>query len=38
MESNPCSKIQPLGIAYPVVGIIISGTDGTPGDGMHPRP
>ena len=30
---SPCRKIQLLGIAHPVVGIIISGTEGTPGDG-----
>ena len=36
--SNPCRKIQLLGIAHPVVGITISGTEGTPGDGTHPRP
>ena len=26
-----------LGIAHPVVGITISGTEGAPRDGMHPR-
>ena len=37
MGSNPCRKIQLLGIAHPVVGITISGTEDAPGDGMHPR-
>ena len=35
---NPCRKIQLLGISHPVVGIIISGTEGAPGYGTHPRP
>ena len=38
MGSNSCRIIQLLGIAHPVVGITISGTEGTPGDGMHLRP
>ena len=38
MESNPCRKIQLLGIAHPVVGITISGSEGLPGDGTHLRP
>ena len=38
MGSNPRRKIQLLGIAHPVVGITISGTEGLPGDGTHPRP
>ena len=38
MGSNPCRKIQLLGIAHPVVGITISGTEGVPRDGMHLRP
>ena len=38
MGSNPCRKIQLLGIAHPVVGLTISGTEGTPGDGTRPRP
>ena len=38
MESNPCRKIQLLGIAHPVVGITISGSEGLPEDGTHPRP
>ena len=38
MGSNPFRKIQLLGIVHPVVGITISGTEGTPEDGMHPRP
>ena len=38
MGSNPCRKIQLLGIAYPVVGITISGSEGLPRDGTHPRP
>ena len=33
MGSNPCRKIQLLGIAHPVVGITVSGTEGAPGDG-----
>ena len=35
--SNPCKKIQLLGIAHPVVGIKILGIKGAPGDGTHPR-
>ena len=38
MGSNPHRKIQLLGIAHPVVGITISGTEGLPGDGTHLRP
>ena len=38
MGSNPCRKIELLGIAHPVVGITISGTKGIPGDGTHLRP
>ena len=37
MGSNPCRKIQLLGIAHPVVGITILGTEGAPGDGTHQR-
>ena len=37
MGSNPCRKIQLLGIVHPVVGIKISDTKGAPGDGTHPR-
>ena len=37
MGSNPSRKIQLLGIAHTVVGITISGTEGAPGDGTHPR-
>ena len=37
MGSNPCRGIQLLGIAHPVVGITISGTEGTPRDGTHLR-
>ena len=37
MGSNPCRKIQLSGIAHLVVGITISGTEGAPGDGSHPR-
>ena len=36
--SNPCRIIPLLGIAHPVKGKIISGTEGSPGDGTHPRP
>ena len=36
--SSPCRKIGLLGIAYPVVGITISGTEGAPRDETHPRP
>ena len=38
MGSNPCRIIPLLGIAYPVEGKIILGTEGSLGDGMHPRP
>ena len=38
MGSNPCRKIQLLGIAHPVVGITISGFRGTKGDEVYPRP
>ena len=38
MGSNPCRIIQLLGIAHHVVGITLSGTEDTPGDGMHLRP
>ena len=38
MGSNPCRKIQLLGIAHPVVGITISGVGGTTGDKVHPGP
>ena len=38
MGSNPCRKIQLLGIVHPVVGIIILGTESAPEDGKHPRP
>ena len=37
MGSNPCRIIPLLGIAHPVEGKIISGTEGSPGDGTHPR-
>ena len=37
MGSNPRRKISLLGIAYPVKEKIISGTEGAPGDGTHPR-
>ena len=35
MGSNPCKKIQLLGIAHPIVGITISGTEGASGDGWN---
>ena len=38
MGSNPSRKIPLLGIAHLVEGKTISGTEDTPGDGMHPRP
>ena len=38
MRSNPSRKITLLGIANHVEGKTISGTEDTPGDGMHPRP
>ena len=37
MESNQCRIIPLLGIAHPVVGKIILGTEGSLGDGKHPR-
>ena len=37
MGSNLCRKIQLLAIVHPVVGMTISGTEGVPRDGMHPR-
>ena len=37
MESNPCRKISLLDIAHPVEGKNILGTEGSPGDGTHPR-
>ena len=37
MGSNPCRIIPLLGIAYPIEGKSISGTEGLPGDGTHPR-
>ena len=37
-EINPSRDPSSLlGIAHPVEGKIISGTEGSPGDGMHPR-
>ena len=38
MGSNPSRKIQLLGIAHPIVGVTISGTEGLPRDGIHLRP
>ena len=38
MGSNPCRKIQLLGIAHPIVGITISSVRGTIGDEAHPGP
>ena len=38
MGSNPCRKIPLLGVAHPVEGKTISGTEGTPGGGTHLRP
>ena len=38
MGSNPCRKIPLLGVAHPVEGKTISGNEGKPEDGMHPRP
>ena len=38
MGSNPSRKISLLGIAHPIEGKIISGTENGPGDGTHPRP
>ena len=37
MGSNPCKIIPLLGIAYLVEEKIISSTEGSPGDGTHPR-
>ena len=37
MGSNPCRIIPLLGIAHLVEGKIISGTEGSPGDGVHAR-
>ena len=37
MGSNPCRIIPLLGIAHPVEGKIILGTEGSPGDGTHSR-
>ena len=37
MGSNPCRIIPLLGFAHPVEGKIIPGTEGSPGDGTHPR-
>ena len=37
MRSNPYRIIPLLGIAYPVEGKIISGIEGSLGDGTHPR-
>ena len=37
MGSNPCRKIPLLGIAHSVEGKIISGTEGSPGDGTRSR-
>ena len=38
MRSNPSRNISLLGIAYPIEGKTISGTEDAPEDGMHPRP
>ena len=38
MGSNPCRIIPLLGIAHPVKGKTISGTEDAPGDETHPRP
>ena len=38
MGSNPCRKIQLLGIAHPFVGITIVGARGITGDEAHPGP
>ena len=35
MGSNPCRIIPLLGIAHPVEGKTISGTEEAPDDGMH---
>ena len=37
MGSNPCKIIPLLCIAHLVEGKIISGIEGSPGDGEHPR-
>ena len=37
MGSNPCRIIPLLGIAHPVEGKFVSGTEGSFGDGTHPR-
>ena len=37
MGSNSCRIIPLLGIAHLVEGKIISGTEGLPGDGTHPK-
>ena len=37
MGSNPCRIIPLLGIVHHVERKTISGTEGAPGDGMHPR-
>ena len=37
MGSNPCRIIPLLSIAHPVEGKFISGTEGSPGDGTHPK-
>ena len=37
MGSSPSRIIPLLGIAHPVEGKIISGTEGSLRDGMHPR-
>ena len=37
MGSNPCRIIPLLGIAHPVKGKIILGTEGLLGDGTHLR-
>ena len=38
MGSNPCIKIQLLGIAHSVMGITISDVGGTTGDEAHSGP
>ena len=37
MGSNLCRIIPLLGIAHPVEGNIITGTEGSPGNVTHPR-
>ena len=37
MGSNPRRRLLLLSIVHPVKGKIISGTEGSPGDGTHPR-